>query len=136
MSAKIHPIAAASDPTSCITPKLDYLKELAGGDRHFIAEILEMFITEAPQSVELAFRYLHEKNFEMLRITVHKLKSSVQVVGGYHLTSLIHDIESAAKETGRNDLLQMLAKLNSGIQQMVNHLCRELKSITSSESAA
>ena len=136
MSAKIYAITAVSDQIAGIAPKLDYLKELSGGDHNFIAEILEMFITEAPQSVEQSFRYLQEKNFEMLRITVHKLKSSVQVVGGYHLTNLIHEIESASKETERHEILPMLSILKSGIQHMVNHLCTELKSFSSTKDAA
>lgn len=137
MSAKILVISSISDQSAHLPPKLDYLKELSAGDRNFLTEILEMFIAEAPQSIEQSFRYLHEKNFDMLRITVHKLKSSVQVVGGYHLTNLIQDIESASNDNGKQDVLRhMLSVLNSGIQYMVNCLCDELKSISSAGNAA
>lgn len=130
MSARIHVISAISDHSAHLAPKLDYLKELSGGDQSFINEILEMFIKDAPQSVEQAFRFLQERNFEMLRITVHKLKSSVQVVGGYHLTHLIQEIETISKEKGKPDILQqMLATLNSGIQHLVNHLRTEVQSV-------
>ena len=128
MSAKIQAITP-TDPLMFLTPKLDYLKELSGGDQSFINEILELFITEAPQSVEHALSYLQQKNFDMLRITVHKLKSSVQVVGGYHLTNLIQEIESTSKETAKHDILQqMLSVLNTGIHHMVGHLSKELQS--------
>lgn len=112
-------------------PKLDYLKELSGGDLTFIAEILEMFIHDAPQAVAQSFEHLEKKNFEMLRITVHKLKSSVQVVGGNYLTALICEIESAAAaKIDKPDMFaQMLSTLDSGIRQMVQHLNGELKEI-------
>jgi len=136
MSVKIHAITAITE-NACLTPKLDYLRELAGGDNDFITEILKMFITEAPQSVEQSLRFLHERNFEMLRITVHKLKSSVQVVGGYHLTHLIQDIENAAKENGEMDTIQqMLSMLNTEIQHMVKYLCQELNTVNSIKNAA
>ncbi|HXH17693.1 MAG TPA: Hpt domain-containing protein [Chitinophagales bacterium] len=137
MSARIRSIDTAAEHALSIAPKLDYLKELSGGDQSFIAEILELFITDAPQAVEHAFGHLQQRNFEMLRITVHKLKSSVQVVGGYHLTHLIHEIESNAKENGKQDaLFQMLSLLRNGIQHLVNHLCQELKSLSSAGNAA
>jgi HPt (histidine-containing phosphotransfer) domain-containing protein len=110
-------------------PKLDYLRELAGGDLNFIAEILEMFIDEAPQAIKQSLEHLDKKNYELLRITVHKLKSSVQVVGGNHLTALICEIEAAAKNSKPEMLPQMLALLNEGIGYMVKHLTGELRGI-------
>ncbi len=138
MSAKIHAInSVISDHSAFLVPKLDYLRELSGGDHSFIAEILEMFITEAPQSVEQSLSYLREKNFDMLRITVHKLKSSVQVVGGYHLTNIIQEIEFGAKDNHQPDILhQMLTVLNKGIQHMVQHLCVELNAIGKQNNAS
>ncbi len=126
MSAKIY---AISDHSASHAPKLDYLNELSGGDQSFISEIIEMFITDAPQSVENAFRFLQEKNYQMLKLTVHKLKSSVQVVGGYHLAHLIQEIENASNENIKTDILhQMLSQLNTGIVHIVTHLNELLKS--------
>jgi HPt (histidine-containing phosphotransfer) domain-containing protein len=111
-------------------PKLDYLRELSGGDSGFIAEILEMFISEAPQAITQAVDHLGKQNLDMVRITVHKLKSSVQVVGGNHLTSLICEIESAAAKSEKLDMLpQMLSTLGDGITNMVHHLTGELQEI-------
>ena len=126
MSATLS--AAVSNFSIEQKPKLDYLRELSGGDSTFIAEILEMFITEAPLAITQSFTYLEKKDFELLRITVHKLKSSVQVVGGNHLTALICEIEAAAKNC-QPDILQRLSVLHTGIGHMVNHLTGELKEI-------
>jgi len=134
MSAKIY---AISDHSAHLAPKLDYLKELSGGDQSFINEIIDMFITEAPLSVENAFRFLQEKNYQMLKLTVHKLKSSVQVVGGYHLANLIQEIENASTESTRTDILhQMLSKLHSGIEHIIKFLGEELSTVDSTENAA
>lgn len=127
MSATVSAVTTSYSTNQ--TPKLDYLRELSGGDLNFIAEILEMFISEAPQAMTQSFQYLEQKNFELLRITVHKLKSSVQVVGGNHLTALISEIEMNAKDSKPEMLPQMLTVLKDGIGQMVNHLSGELKGI-------
>ncbi|GEM_PF-812298 len=131
MSATTITANAGSNHLINQKPKLDYLKELSGGDLTFIAEILEMFINDAPQAVAQSFEHLEKKNFEMLRITVHKLKSSVQVVGGNYLTALICEIEcAAAAKIDKPDMfLQMLSTLDSDIRQMVQHLNGELKEI-------
>lgn len=126
MSATVSATTIANYST-IQTPKLDYLRELSGGDRDFIAEILEMFISEAPQAMMQSSQYLEQKNYELLRITVHKLKSSVQVVGGNHLTGLISDIEAYAKDSKPEMLPQMLSMLKDGIGHMVSHLSGELK---------
>lgn len=123
MGAKIY---AVSDHSAHLAPKLDYLKELSGGNQSFVNEIIDMFIAEAPQSVENAFRFLQEKNYQMLKLTVHKLKSSVQVVGGYHLAYLMQEIEKASTETTGTDILhQMLSKLNIGIEHIIRFLGEE-----------
>ena len=137
MSAKIQAVSAVSDSNVHLTPKLDYLRELSGGDHNFITEILTMFIKEAPQSVEQSLHFLRERNFDMLRITVHKLKSSVQVVGGNHLAPLIQEIETASRESTKPDILhRMLSVLSSGIQHTVDHLCDELHAMSSNREAA
>lgn len=131
MSAMTSTATAGINHLTQQKPRLDYLKELSGGDLTFIAEILEMFIHDAPQAVAQSFRHLEQKNYEMLRITVHKLKSSVQVVGGNYLTALICEIEkAAAAKVDKPDMFaQMLSTLDSGIKSMVQHLSGELNAI-------
>ncbi len=118
-------------------PKLDYLRELSGGDHSFVIEILEMFILESPKIVSQSFDFLAENNFEMLRISVHKLKSSVQVVGGVHLTKLISDLEMmAASRENPETLLQSLQSLEHGIAQIVSNLENELQALNPKKGAA
>ena len=127
MSENTHAVSRAGETVS-LKPKLDYLKELSGGDHDFITEIIEMFIADAPQAVAQSCQPLEKDNFELLRITVHKLKSSVQVVGGYHLATVIHEIESAACDKNSKPALlrQMLCTLDEGIRQMTGFLHSEL----------
>ena len=117
-------------------PDMNYLHELAEGDTDFIADILQMFIAEAPESTRSALTHLQQKNFDALRVTVHKLKSSVQVVGGLHLTAIIQEIETAAKNiVAEETLLPKLTYLQKGIQQLVIHLEVELRHVTSKSAA-
>ena len=109
-------------------PRLEYLIELAGGDNHFIAEIIQMFIQEAPDAVRQSFQHLENDEMQRLLVTVHKLKSSVQVVGGQHLAVLISEIEQQAKQApaSSDDIQRMLGELEKGISQIVNWLNGEL----------
>ena len=48
--------------------------------------------------MRLPDQYLENKNFDLLRITVHKMKSSVQVLGSHDLARLLQEIEVSSKE--------------------------------------
>lgn len=111
-------------------PNLSYLKELSGGDTNFITEIIEMFMSDAPKIIEQANRCFREENYDLLKVTVHKLKSSVQVLGGSKLALSIQEIESSAKNPDKKDeLSDMLAQVENSIAQMISSLNSELESM-------
>jgi len=109
-------------------PNLSYLFELAGGDTEFVIEIIETFISDTPEIIGSAVNSFEKGDYDLLKVTVHKLKSSVQVVGGAHLAVLISDIErNADQEDASSKLESMIHELNDGVQSMLTQLTAELK---------
>jgi len=105
---------------------LDYLIELSGGDKEFIAEIVDMFIVDAPEVLRQSQTYLKNEDFELLKITVHKLKSSVQIMGNMELAGLIQTIENnAANPEMHSTLAELLINMNKEVTTMVEYLKQE-----------
>ena len=115
-----------------VKPNLSYLFELAGGDTDFVKEIIETFISDTPEIIGSAVDYFEKHEFDLLKVTVHKLKSSVQVVGGAHLANLICNIErDADRQDASSKLEGMIKELNDGVQLMLTQLTAELKVLQS-----
>ena len=60
---------------------LDFLQEMAGGDNEFVIEILEIFLDDAPTTLESIRNGMIESDFSSVKTSVHKLKSSIKVLG-------------------------------------------------------
>ena len=119
--------AKIAEGNNYINLDLKYLNDLSGGDKNFVSEIIEMFIHDVPEIIEQTQDFLLKHDFDLLRITVHKLKSSVQVLGGHGLVALIQEIESQSKDPEIFDVLvQKIARLKEGLFQMVDQLKKEL----------
>ncbi len=106
---------------------MDYLIELSGGDTEFIVDIVQMFINDAPDVLHQSQTYLKNNDFELLKITVHKLKSSVQIMGNNELAELIQTIETnCADEAKHGEVPPMLITMHREVTAMANYLKEEL----------
>jgi len=109
---------------------LSYLYELSGGDHDFVAEIIEMFLQDAPDLINQSNEHIQKEDYHQLRVTVHKLKSSVKVLGGDRLALLIQEIENNARKCMALETIPtLLQNLEDGIVDMMNQLSVELKMI-------
>jgi signal transduction histidine kinase/CheY-like chemotaxis protein/HPt (histidine-containing phosphotransfer) domain-containing protein len=81
--------------------RLDYLHQLSGNDPEFEKEILEQFLSQAPEEIELLERAIIENDHDRVRRLAHSLKSTVGYVGlADELHPPLQEIEkSAASET-------------------------------------
>lgn len=111
-------------------PDLNYLKELSGGDSGFVAEIIKMFIEDAPKIIGQVHQYLHKGDYELLRVTVHKLKSSIQVLGCHRMTTLVQEIETQCGLVDERDSLPgKIEYLEQGVNDLIKPLEAELESL-------
>lgn len=67
---------------------LDYLTELAKGNATFVKEMIEIFLTENPQEIQSIEDGINDKNFALIKTSVHKMKSTIPFVG---LNRIIED---------------------------------------------
>ena len=85
---------------------LDYLHALAKGNQAFIEEMIGIFIKENPTEISHLEKGIVEKDFELIKTSAHKMRSTIPFVG---LDKLI------GKET---DLIEDLAANNSDMQKI------------------
>jgi HPt (histidine-containing phosphotransfer) domain-containing protein len=60
---------------------LDYLQELSQGDEGFVQEMIGIFIDENPGEIRELGNSIQLKDYEGIRSSAHKLKSSIPFVG-------------------------------------------------------
>jgi len=61
-----------------INYKLHQIREIAGGDESFIPIIIEAFLEEVPEAVQLILEGLRLGNHEQVYQNAHKIKPTVQ----------------------------------------------------------
>ncbi|MCE9539158.1 MAG: hypothetical protein K8R85_08065 [Bacteroidetes bacterium] len=60
---------------------LDYLAELSKGSMQFVNEMIEIFLVESPLELSLLEKGILEKNFDLVRASAHKMRSTIPFVG-------------------------------------------------------
>lgn len=60
---------------------LDYLTELSKGSIQFINEMIEIFLVESPLEIGMLEKGINEKNFDLIRSSAHKMRSTIPFVG-------------------------------------------------------
>jgi len=60
---------------------LTYLNEISGGDKEFIAEMIETFLEETPKDIAELEKLLATENWAGIGLVAHKLKSSIKMFG-------------------------------------------------------
>lgn len=99
---------------------LQYLRELSGDDTDFIKEIIQMFIDDAPVLLKQAIIYHKNSNLALLKASIHRMKSSVKMMGDQELASLIQRIEEHC--VGVNEVANLptlMMQLNKGLTELL-----------------
>lgn len=83
---------------------LDYLRNITGGDKNSMREIILLFIEQVPEFIGNMKKHLDEKSYIELGREAHKAKSSVMIMGmedlGWDLKSLqLATISGTREET-------------------------------------
>jgi HPt (histidine-containing phosphotransfer) domain-containing protein len=60
---------------------LDYLKDLSKGNPTFVDEMIEIFLTESPEEIRLLEKGILERNFELIKSSAHKMRSTIPFLG-------------------------------------------------------
>ena len=99
---------------------LDRLLAMAGGDQAFLAELIDTFLTDAPQLIADMRASVEKGNAAGLRIAAHSLKSNFADFGAPPLSDLCKEIEALAKTgatTGAEALISRVEAQYPSIQR-------------------
>ncbi|MDB5029745.1 Hpt domain-containing protein [Mucilaginibacter sp.] len=98
---------------SNISPNLDLslLHEIADGNNEFIIESIDMFLQQAPPSLQDIGNALKEMDWATAASAAHKLKATLGFFGMLNSQALIQHIELSCK-TGAPNAVDVLTKLD------------------------
>ncbi len=120
---------ASEEPVSNMQGPIDYerIEDATGGDREFLEELVEIFLTDASERVEELKDALSRGEAETFSRTAHKLKGSSANMGAVRLTDIARDMENLGKTSSLNGaealmepLQEELVRVRETLQQMLN----------------
>lgn len=80
---------------------MTYITQVAKGNMDFINEMVDIFLTKTPPTLEEIKQFLEESNWEMVGFLSHKLKATYAYMGINSLKEILLFIEKNAK-SGEN----------------------------------
>jgi HPt (histidine-containing phosphotransfer) domain-containing protein len=93
---------------------LTYLKQLSNGSEEFINKMIGIFLEQTPEAISNLDKFLQSKNWQALRGTAHKMKSSLSIMGIKELETVITDLESySEKEINLDKIPFMVDKIKN-----------------------
>ncbi|MBP8958807.1 MAG: Hpt domain-containing protein [Bacteroidales bacterium] len=76
----------------------EYINSVTGGDKNTIVEILEMFREQVNEVTFDMKKFLDDNDYFNLSMIVHKVKSSVAIMGMEQLENMLNVFEHQARE--------------------------------------
>lgn len=104
---------------------LTLIYERADGDRQFLKEILECYITEMPIYLMEMEGFLTNQDFDNISKQAHKMKAPIALMGAVSLKELYSSIEVLGKK--RKDIPELSKQIETAKQQCLQTI-EELKS--------
>ena len=102
---------------------LDFLKSFTKGDNAKMEKYIRMFLKNVPGLLENIDKYLSEKDWANLRVTVHSIKPQLTFMGAKDASSFAQSIESDLDS--KNDLEAIPGKIDE-LKGIVNQMMDEL----------
>ncbi len=78
---------------------LTYLKEMSGGNKDLVREMITIFINQVEEFTHDMENHLEKKEYEQLGKLAHKAKSSISIMGLDKLAKELKNLENLAKES-------------------------------------
>ncbi|MFC5270187.1 response regulator [Adhaeribacter terreus] len=98
----------ASENIGEVNIDLTFLKEMAAGNQTFMDEIIGMFISATPESLQKMQEAINENDWTNVKAIAHRLKSSMFLIGIKELEMNMATIEQNAQNAEENELVQKL----------------------------
>ncbi len=106
---------------------LGYLIGLSKGNNVFVKEMIDLFLSENPEEIKSLEKGILEKNYEVIKNTAHKLKSTIPFIGlDKVIQSEVSEVEKLASSKSE---LPKIEKLFLKIKEMCERACCELQPV-------
>ena len=104
----------------------EYLRDLADGDTEFMKTMISLFLKNTPQSLDLIMNACHSDDIQVLKDEIHKLKSSLSLLGIVKASRVVDIIE---KEIEDSPLSQKRKDEVTHLNQICNSAMLELQEV-------
>ena len=108
---------------------LTYLNDFSGGDQHFIRDMLQTYVSDAPTAIENLNIAFAEKNWEQVYKISHRLKPNFSMLGMKEQETTAKSIELMVKEDRLvpKEMKIMIAELTKKAKESFPEAEEELK---------
>ena len=106
---------------------LTYLNQVFHGNESMVQEIVQLFLSQAPQFGQDMNACIRQSRWSHLHPLAHKLKSSVNMLGMAGLVALVLDIERISKfEEEPSRLPELVSTLTADMEVVCKALSQDL----------
>ena len=112
---------SAEEPTTVINQ--EHLTELSRGNKKFKKEIIEIFIEQCPREIEELELAITHKDYETIRSTAHKMKTSTGFIG---LTQLLPEFTKLEDLSNQSHDIEELKIVYGEIKKISQQAIQEL----------
>ena len=106
---------------------LQYLEEISANNKEFVNDMLRLFIRQMPQFVRKLRTECETTDWQAVRYSLHKMKSSLATVGIFELEPVIRQLELyAIQETNAAETIRLVAHLEQTCEKVYNELREKL----------
>ncbi|WP_200505717.1 hybrid sensor histidine kinase/response regulator [Adhaeribacter terrigena] len=117
---------ADSEDMGEVNIDLTFLKEMAAGNQAFMDEIIGMFISGTPESLQKMQEAIHENDWPNVKAIAHRLKSSMFLIGIKELEMNMAAIEQNAQNPEEQEMVQKLLDRTRKICEIAIQKLRQL----------
>ncbi len=110
------------ETTSIDRHVIEELLESVGGDRAFLAELVDTYLSDSPQLLSQLHSSLAASNADEFRRAAHSLKSSSANLGALKLSAIAKELEMMGKAGALDGAEPRIAEAESEFKQVQDRL--------------
>ena len=106
---------------------LEYLINISNGNAKFAWEMIRIFLVENPEEIEVLEKSIELKDFDLIKATAHKLKSTIPFIG---LDKVIgHEVSEMERLAESKSDIMLIHALFLIIRDACEKACIELRPV-------
>lgn len=107
---------------------LSELREMSGDDESFIQEMLDVFLKNNQDYLQLLNKAFESKDWKGVKFNAHKIKPSILLFRIDSLKQTILDLnEFSGKEINLDKMPSLVSELNVGLSEVFVKISKEIK---------